>query len=146
MHKTLSTLLLLFVSFALYPQSNRYLDSTGVFHWQYHYSVTRDYSDSTQALVTFVFVNGEKQSAISLRHECFHSKIVWIEMEEGTLSSEKKVEALTANLAPEQVIVWKFKTSSETSKSPISVEESAILIMDEEFVVRKERFPAQKIN
>lgn len=145
MRKILSSLLLLILCSALHSQSNRYIDSAGVFHWQYHYSVTRDFSDSTQALITFVFVNGEKQCAISLRHECFHSKIEWVEIEEGTLSSEKKVEAITANLAPEQVVVWKFKTSSPQKKS-ISVEESAILIMNEEFVVRKERIPAQIIN
>lgn len=146
MRKILSSLLLLILCSALHSQSNRYLDSAGVFHWQYHYSVTRDFSDSTQALITFVFVNGEKQCAISLRHECFHSKIEWVEIEEGTLSSEKKVEAITANLAPNQVVVWKFKTSSKSPKTPISVEESAILIMNETFAVRKERIPAQIIN
>lgn len=138
--------LFLFSISALYSQSNRYLDSTGTFHWQYHYCVVRDYPDTTKALVTFVFVNGEKQTAISLRHECFHSKIDWIEMEEGTLTSEEKVESLTANLAPNQAVVWRFRTSSGSGKRSISVEESAILIMNEEFVVLKERLPAQVIN
>lgn len=138
---------LLFWAIFASAQSNRYVDSMGVFHWQYHYSVMRDYNNPSCALVTFVFVNGEKYAAVNFRHECFNSQIQWLEMEDAFPTYEKKVQALTANLAPHQVIVWKFRSHTPENKDKtIQIEESAVLIMDENFQVLKQRLPAQLLK
>ena len=140
---------LIFSVFVSYAQSNRYVDSTGKFLWQYHRSVSKDYTDSTKSLFTFVFINGEEQMTIAYRHEVLKSEIKWVETEKGYCVKDGKVEQISANLPPNSAIVWKF-LSSNAQQNPKSnamvVEQGAILIMNKDFQVRKERFPEQTVE
>ena len=140
-------LLFLFITVSLHAQSGRFVDSAGNFKWQYHRSVSKDAQYPNSLIVTVVFINGDEQTAISYRQEIFQSKIEWIEKENGSVDKEGKVEFITANLAPYDSFVWKFRVRNIpiNKDGSIDLEKAAFLIMNERFQVRKEKFLEQRV-
>jgi hypothetical protein len=113
--------------------------------WQYNQNVTIDKEETNTILVTFVFINGINQTAISLRQELFNSKIEWLNTSDVPIEKEERVEFLTVNLAPSQSIVWKYALKSKPIGNELILEKSALLIMNEDFEIRKEVIPEQKL-
>lgn len=129
-------------------QSSGFVDSLGVFQWQYHRSIYKNAKDTTTAVVVFVFINGAKHSAISYRQEVKNSTLHWEEKESGSTGEDGFVKFITAKLNPNEAIVWRFiiKNNSISKDNTINIEKGAILIMDEQFNVRKEKFEEQNIK
>lgn len=123
-------------------QSSGFVDSLGVFQWQYHRSVYKNAKDTSTAVVVIVFINGAHHSAISYRQELKNSTLHWEEKETGSTGEDGYVKFITAKLKPNEAIVWRFTIKNNTSNkdNSIDIEKGAILIMDEQFNVRKEKF------
>jgi len=135
---------LIFTIPALFSQSNRLTTEKGELLWQYNQHITIDENNPNTLLVTFVFINGMKQTAISLRQEFFYSQIEWLETANIQVGKEERVDFLTTNLVPGQSIVLKYALKTKLTDNKLIAEKSAILIMDEEFEIRKEMLPEQK--
>ncbi len=148
--KKLIFYLLLWLSFQsyIYSQSSGYIDSLGVFKWQYHRSVYKNTLEKNSAIVTLVFINGATHSAVSYRQELASSDIKWIEKDGGETYRDGYVETITVKLEPNEAVVWRYslKNSSVEKGDSVYVEKSAILIMNEQFQVRKEKFMDQKVK
>lgn len=149
--KKLALFFLLVISlfyFTTFAQSSGYVDSTGLFHWQYHRSVYKNAEDTTTAVVVVVFINGSQPSAVSYRQETKSSTIKWLEKENGTIGQDGYVQYITTKLEPYQAVVWRFivKNKEFNKDRTIDLEEGAILIMDQNFVVKKEKFAEQKVK
>jgi hypothetical protein len=129
-------------------QSSGFVDSLGVFQWQYHRSVYKNAKDTTSAVVVIVFINGANHSAISYRQEVKNSTLHWEEKETGSTGEDGYVKFITAKLKPNEAIVWRFiiKNNISNNDNSINVEKGAILIMDEQFNVRKEKFAEQNVK
>ena len=138
-------LLFAFCFFPIYAQNNRLTNEKGQLLWQYNQTVTVDEKNPNTLLVTFVFINGINQTALSLRQELFHSQIAWLDTANIQTGKEERVEFLTANLAPNQSVVWKYALQTKLTGKELILEKSAVLIMNEEFEVRKEVIPEQRI-
>jgi len=136
-------LLFAFCFLSIFAQSNRLTTEKGELLWQYSQHATIDEKNPNAILVTFVFINGIKQTAISLRQEFFNSQIEWLETSNIQVGREERVEFLTANLAPGQSIVLKYVLHTKLIDNELVVEKSAILIMNEKFEIRKEIIPEQ---
>lgn len=132
----------------LMAQSSGFIDSSGVFQWQYHRSVYKNAKDTTTAVVVIVFINGANHAAVSYRQEVKKSTIHWEEKETGTTGEDGYVRFITAKLNPNEAIVWRFtiKNNLLNKDNSIDLENGAILIMDEQFNVRKEKFAEQSIK
>ena len=141
----ITTILLFLLPNILFCQSNRLTNDKGQLLWQYNQTVTVDEKNPKTLLVTFVFINGINQTAISLRQELFNSQIEWLNTDSIQIEKEERVEFLTANLAPHQSIVWKYTLKTKLVGKELILEKSAILIMNENFEVRKEMIPEQKV-
>jgi len=139
----ITTILFLFPHI-LFCQSNRLTNDKGQLLWQYNQTVTIDEKNPNTLLVTFVFINGINQTAISLRQELFNSQIEWLSTDSIPIEKEERVEFLTANLAQHQSIVWKYALKTKLVDGELILERSAILIMNEDFEVRKEAIPEQR--
>jgi uncharacterized protein YecE (DUF72 family) len=113
--------------------------------WQYNQNVTIDKENQNTLSVTFVFINGIKQTALTLRQECFFSQIQWVDTAAMLVEKEERVEFITANLAPNQSIVLKYILKTKPIEKELILEKSALLIMDEEFEIRKEIIPEQRL-
>ena len=96
------TILCFLHSFILFAQNNRLTNEKGQLIWQYNQDVTIDAENPNTISVTFVFINGQNQTAISLRQELFNSQIKWLETSDMHVETEGRVAFLTANLAPNQ--------------------------------------------
>jgi len=131
---------------SLFAQNNRLTNEHGQLLWQYNQTVTKVESESNTFLVTFVFINGIEQTAISLRQECFNSSIEWIDISDYQAEKEERVEFVTANLQPNQSVVWKYFVKTKPIEKEFFLERSALLLMNEDFEVRKEIIPQQKMN
>ena len=131
--KKLVLFLLLSLPLWIFAQSNRQLDSLGNLQYQYSRTFARNPQNTNELIVTFVFVNGNHQQAITLRQENTKSKLRWLQTQGGTLTHETIVEAMTANLAPNQSIVWKYVVTTSNSRP----EQAALMLMSEKFAVEK---------
>ena len=132
----------------IHAQSSGYVDSLGVFQWQYHRSLYKNAKDTNSAIVVFVFINGANYTAITYRQEVANSTLIWIEKEDGTSEKDGYVETITTKLAPNEAIAWSYSIRNVSQKigGTINVEKSALLIMNEQFQVRKEKFLDQIIK
>ena len=140
--------LILGICIQIKAQSSGFIDSSGVFQWQYLRSVYKNAKDTTTALVVIVFINGANHSAVSYRQEVKNSVIHWEEKEIGTTGEDGFVKFITAKLQPNEAIVWRFtiKNNILNKDNSIDLENGAILIMDEQFNVRKEKFAEQNVK
>jgi len=134
-----------FCSFSIFAQSNRLTNEKGQLLWQYNQNVVVDEKQNS-FLVTFVFINGINQTAISLRQDLFNSQIEWLETCDVQIENEDRVDYLTFNLAPHQSVVIKYAIKTKLLDQELLLEKSAILIMDENFEVRKELISEQNFT
>lgn len=148
--KKITLLLLLTLSFqyALFSQSSGYTDSLGVFQWQYHRSLYKNAKDTNSAIVTIVFINGANHTAVSYRQEVANSVLKWIEKDGGESDRVGYVESITVQLEPNEAVVWRYTLNNSTKQKngSINVEKSALLIMNNQFQVKKEKFMEQIVN
>lgn len=131
--KKIIAFLLLSIPLFIFAQSNRQLDSLGNLQYQYSRTFERNPQNANELIVTFVFVNGNQQQAITLRQENAKSKLRWISSQGGTVSHETIVEAMTANLAPNQSVVWKYAVTTANAQP----EQAALMLMTEKYAVDK---------
>ena len=124
-------------------QSNRLTNENGQLLWQYNQIVNIYEQSPNTLLVSFIFINGINQTAISLRQELLDSQIEWLETTDVQIEKEGNVEFVTANLAPNQSVIWKYLIKTKPINKALLLEKSAVLIMDEDFEVRKEVIPEQ---
>jgi uncharacterized alpha/beta hydrolase family protein len=89
------TIILLLNLPILFCQSNRLTTEKGELLWQYNQHFTIDEEKPNTILVTFVFINGINQTAISLRQELFNSQIEWLNTSDIQIEKEERVEFLT---------------------------------------------------
>jgi len=148
--KKLIFLFCLLIGFQIttHAQSAGYIDSLGVFQWQYHRSIYKNANDTTSAIVVLVFINGANHTAITYRQEVADSKLTWIEKDGSVTEKSGYVESITTKLSPNEAIVWSYKINNNKiiSKGSINIEKSALLIMNEQFQVKKEKFLDQIIK
>jgi hypothetical protein len=147
MNKTKTTFCFLFCTFCflqIFTQSNRLTNEKGQLLWQYNQIVHVDEQNQKTIHISFVFINGVNQTAISLRQELFYSQIEWLETDNIKIEKDDMVEFITANLAPHQSVVWKYILKPKIINKELLLEKSAVLIMNEEFEVRKEVIPEQR--
>ena len=132
----------------LHAQGDRLVDSTGRFKYQYNRTIIKDVTDSRRALVTFVFINGDEQTAISYRQEVLDGTLTWLKSDKGTLKSEKLVETITANLAPKETLVWKFAFQNKPLRKDgrTAVEKAALLLINNGFEAEKIIFEEKLTN
>jgi hypothetical protein len=129
-----------FLPSSLFAQSNRLTNEKGQLLWQYNQIVHVDEQNHNTIRVSFIFINGINQTAISLRQELFNSQIEWIETGSSKVEEDGRVEFLTANLATGQSVVWKYIIKNKE----FHLEKAALLIMNESFEVRKEIISEQR--
>jgi hypothetical protein len=149
MKKLVVSLILLFSFwYQLASQSVGYTDTVGVFQWQYHRSVFKNGEDTTSAIVVFVFINGANTTAISYRQEAQNCSIEWLDSEKGEYGEDGFVQYHTAKLAPNEAILWRIKVNNNipNNDNSIDVEKGALLILDKNYSVRKDKFPKQNIK
>jgi hypothetical protein len=127
-------------------QNNRLTNENGQLLWQYNQIVHLNEANKNTISVSFVFINGINQTAVSLRQELFNSQIEWLDTTNIKVEKEDRVEFVTANLAPNQSVVWKYHIKTKPIDKGLFLEKSAILIMNEDFEVRKEVIPERKIE
>ncbi|MDR2970597.1 MAG: hypothetical protein LBU83_01520 [Bacteroidales bacterium] len=130
---------------AIFGQSNRATNEYGQLLWQYHQNVSIDDENQNTIIVTFVFTNGKSQIAITLRQELFNSYCDWFETSGMQLEKEEHVVFITANLSPYQSVVWKYKLTTKPIDNELIAERSALLILNENFEVQKEKIPEIRI-
>lgn len=123
--------------FLCLAQSNRVTDEKGNLMYEYSRSFEKNPNKSTEVLVTFTFTNGKKQSAISFRQEVLDTRLSWLDTTGGTAGHEESVEFVTANLAPNQTVTWKYAVTTRKKKAPAALEKAAILIMNGDYQVEK---------
>ena len=147
MKKLLLILILIATISSLFSQNNRLTTEKGELLWQYSQNIDIEENNPNTVLVTFVFINGIKQTAISLRQERLLSDIKWLETANYQVEKEERVDFIIANLAPRDSLVLKYtlQQTNKVKKDEILVERAAVLIMNEEFEVLKEFIPEQKI-
>ena len=130
--------------FTSFGQSNRLTNEDGQLIWQYNQSTSQNPAKSDTIFVTLVFTNGINQTAISLRQEFFNSQLGWLETYNIQVEKEERVEFLTANLPPHQSLVFKYYLKTKPIEKELILERSALLIMNEDFEIRKEIIPEQR--
>jgi hypothetical protein len=138
-------LLTAFCFFSTFAQSNRLTNKNGQLLWQYNQNVAADVKQNS-FIITFVFINGINQTAFSLRQDLFNSQIEWLETTGIKVEKEERVDFLTVNLAPHQSIVLKYEIKTKLVDKELLLEKSAVLIMNEEFEVRKELISEQNVT
>ena len=132
--------------FSVSAQNNRLTNENGQLLWQYNQHITENEKSPDTFLVTFIFVNGINQTAITLRQNLFHSNIEWVTTDNMKIEKTGHVDFLTANLAPNQTIVVKYYLKNKPKNDEYIAEKSALLIMNEQFEIRKEIIPEQKFK
>lgn len=129
--------LILLCPFFCFAQSNRVVDEKGGLLYQYERTYVKNPTNSTELLVTFTFTNGKNQRAISFRQETLETVLRWVDTTDGNPSHEEAVEFVTANLAPNQTVTWKYAVSTRKKTAPAAPEKAAILIMNRDYQVEK---------
>lgn len=129
--------LLFLCPFLCFAQSDRVVDEKGNLLYQYERVYEKNPTNSTELLVTFTFTNGKNQRAISFRQETLESVLRWVDTTDGARGHEEAVEFVTANLAPNQTITWKYAVSTRKKSAPAAPEKAAILIMNGDYQVEK---------
>ena len=130
---------------SLSAQNNRLTNENGQLLWQYNQNVVVDEKQNSFT-VTFVFINGISQTAISLRQDLFNSQIEWIETNDIQVEKEERVSFLTVNLAPHQSVVFKYEIKTKLIDKELLLEKSAVFIMNEDFEIRKELISEQNFT
>ncbi|MEG1555811.1 MAG: hypothetical protein RR356_03710 [Bacteroidales bacterium] len=138
----------LLFSINCFAQSDRLVDSNGNFKYQYNRTLTKGTSDPSKMLVTFIFVNGNSPIAISYRQETFKSTLSWEETGNGNTANEKSIETITANLAPQEQIIWKFtyRNKIRNRDKTIDLEKAALMLMNESYEISKTIFKEEKMK
>jgi len=134
-----------FLPSVLSQKSNRLTNENGQLLWQYNQNVVVDEKQNSFT-VTFVFINGINQTAISLRQDLFNSQIEWLETADVKVEKEERVDFLTVNLAPHQSVVFKYEIKTKLIDKELLLEKSAVLIMNEDFEIRKELINEQNFT
>lgn len=129
--------LLFLCPFLCFAQSDRVVDEKGNLLYQYERVYEKNPTNFTELLVTFSFTNGKNQRAISFRQETLESVLRWVDTTDGARGHEEAVEFVTANLAPNQTITWKYAVSTRKKSAPAAPEKAAILIMNGDYQVEK---------
>ena len=121
----------------LSAQTDRKVDAQGSLLYQYSRTSVINPQNPSERIVTFVFVNGNAQRAITFRQESIEGTVRWMETEGGETGAETIVDFVTANLAPGQTIAWKYGVVPKTGTVPVPLERAALLIMEEDFGTEK---------
>ena len=121
----------------LSAQTDRKVDAQGSLLYQYSRTSVINPQNPSERIVTFVFVNGNAQRAITFRQESVEGTVRWISTEGGEPGTETIVDFVTANLAPGQTIAWKYAFAPQKGTAPIPLERAALLIMEEDFGTEK---------
>jgi len=145
-HHLICFLLSAFCFLHTFGQSNRLTNEDGQLLWQYNQHIIIDEVQSNRITVHFIFINGNQQTAISLRQELFNSQIEWTDIANFEVRNEERVSSITANLSPHQALVWKYILRNNTKEKELILEKSAILIMNEDYEIRKEIIPEQRFE
>ena len=145
-HTSYLTPLIFFCFLSAFGQNNRLTNENGQLLWQYNQHIIIDESQQNYITVHFIFINGNQQTAISLRQELFNSQIEWIDTSDWKTENEERVSSVTANLSPHQAIVWKYVLKNNNKEKELILEKSAILIMNEDYEIRKEIIPEQRFE
>lgn len=119
-----------------FAQADRKLDTEGNLMYQYQRTVIPPCDTCKGPTINFLFVNGSRPIAISLRQETLDTQVRWVDITGGTAGHEEVVEFVTANLAPNQTVTWSYTVSAKKGKVS-SPEKAALLIMDEKYGVEK---------
>lgn len=130
----IAALLLPLLAFA---QTDRKVDAQGKLLYQYSRTSVINPQNPSERIVTFVFVNGNAQRAITFRQEAIDGIVGWLETEGGETGTETIVDFVTANLVPGQSVAWKYTFNPRQGSSPAVLERAAILIMEEDFGTEK---------
>ncbi|MDR0205989.1 MAG: hypothetical protein LBI45_01855 [Bacteroidales bacterium] len=137
---------LLFCLTSIFAQNNRLTNEKGQLLWQYTQNVSIDEVNPKDIKISLIFINGIQQTAISLRQELFHSQIEWLSTVNLQIEKEGQVEYVTVNLAPNQYMIFNYVIKNKKNNKELLLEKSALLIMNENFEVRKELIPEQRFE
>jgi len=137
---------LLFCFNSVFAQNNRLTNENGQLLWQYNQTVSFDEANPRDIKVSLIFINGIQQTAVSLRQELFHSQIEWVDTANFQIEKEERVEFITVNLAPNQYMVFNYVLRNKKKNKELLLEKSALLIMNENFEIRKELIPEQRFE
>ncbi len=134
-------LCILFITTVSAQQGDRLVDSTGNLVYQYNRSVS--WLETGKCKVTVTFINGYKQLGVSFRQEVFRSKLQWVETDRGDTTQMPNIKVITANMAPNETLVWSFIYRNKSGKKDRSVdlEKSCFMLLDEEYRVTKKVLP-----
>ena len=137
MMKKILVIAALLLPLLLSAQTDRKVDAQGNLLYQYSRTSVIDPMNPSVRVVTFVFVNGNAQRAVTFRQEALEGTVGWIDTEGGETGTETIVEFVTANLAPGQTVAWKYSFAPKTGTAPVPLERAALLIMEEDFGTEK---------
>lgn len=145
--KFILLLLPFMISLSAFAQTDRKVDQYGTLIYQYNRSARPNPDKPGSLIVTFTFINGNKPNAICLRQEKLNADIQWIDTTNAITATEKIVETITTNLNPNQSASWEyiFTPKRNKSKSGITIEKAALLIMNQQYATEKVILPAKKI-
>ncbi len=145
MRKIGLSFLILFYALSVFSQGDRVLDKQGNLLYQYHRSAVPDPENPGSLIVTFVFGNGNRPNAISLRQEKMYANVQWLDTANAATGTEEIVASITANLKPNESVTWKyvFIPQKKNSKT-IHLECAALLIMNERFEIKK--IPIERVD
>lgn len=139
MRTLLFTLLLALSASLLYAQSDRIMDRSGALAYQYNRTI--DTCAQGGLIVHFTFINGSQQTAISLRQETLNGSVQWLLHPQGTIETDHIVTYCTANLPPNATIAWRYHYLPAETNKTLSVERSALMVTQSDFLVKKILFP-----
>lgn len=125
--------LFLLLPFGLSAQADRQVSELGKLGYQYSRTFERNPQNANELIVTFVFVNGCRQHAITLRQEFEKDSFRWISTPDGTRGGESFVASSTANLAPNQSVIWKYAVRTNRGHP----DRAALMILGEDYGVEK---------
>ena len=137
MMKKILVIAALLLPLLLSAQTDRKVDAQGNLLYQYSRTSVIDPQNPSVRIVTFVFVNGNAQRAITFRQETIDGTVGWLNTNGGETGTETIVDFVTANLAPGQTVAWKYGFSPKTGNDPAVLERAALLIMEEDFGTEK---------
>ena len=121
----------------LSAQTDRKVDAQGNLLYQYSRSSIINPQNPSERIVTFVFVNGNAQRAITFRQESLDGTVGWLETEGGETGTETIVDFVTANLEPGQSVAWKYVFAPKQGSAAVPLERAALMIMEEDFGTEK---------
>lgn len=132
--------------FTYAQQGDRLVDSVGNLVYQYNRSAS--YLEPGKCKVTVTIINGYQQLGISYRQEIFRSKLEWENTNRGDTSQLSNIKVITANLAPNETLVWTYIYQNKTCKKDksIDLEKACFMLLNEEFEVKKQVVPETVIK